>query len=78
MPYADPLRERERQRRRLAAGHGAAYLEAAAWADAQIETLKAGGVRHSAEEWRALRHELAKSRLNAPTRLGLSLPPLPS
>ncbi len=74
MPYKDPEKERQRQMRRLKNGHGAAYLEASAWADSQISMLKKMGIQHTPEEWRMLRADLCKSRLNAATRVVLYTP----
>lgn len=74
MPYKDPARERERQRLRRENGHGAAYLEAATWADGQMALLKSMGITHTQEEWAEIRRDLAKSRLNSATRAALYTP----
>lgn len=72
MPYKDPERERERQSRR----RKPEFEAAAAWADGQVALLKSMGVNHSTKEWRALRSDLLKSRLNKRTVIALTPPPV--
>ena len=77
MPYADPECRREWFRARASdpRSASAAFLEACRWAEAQVKMLKAMGVIHTRAEWKALKIELRKSRLNGSTREALSVNP---
>ena len=75
MPYKDPADRREWNRRALERGVGREYLEAAGWADGQIALLRSMGIRHTVIEWRKIRIELVKSRLNPSTARALYAPP---
>jgi hypothetical protein len=48
-----------------------AMKEATQWADAQITLLRGMGIEHTHAEWRELRNDLRKSRLNNATRAAL-------
>ena len=77
MPYADPERRREwfRNRAQNPNSASAAFLEACRWAEAQVKMLKSMGVTHTRADWKALKIELRKSRLNGSTREALSVNP---
>jgi hypothetical protein len=82
MPYCDPEQQREARRRYEEkhperAARFNRVQEATHWADEQIYILKASGVVHTAEEWKALRSELRKSKISELNAAILNRDPTP-
>jgi hypothetical protein len=81
MPYCDPDQQRA-GRQRYEDKHPERrkrferIREATAWADEQIYVLKSSGVVHTAEEWRALRTELRRSKISELTAASLKRDPV--
>lgn len=75
MPYKESADKTAWERANRAA-RSRIYLDAADFADRQIAVLREMGIRHVDEEWKVLRADLIKSRLNRATAEGLHTDPI--